>query len=155
MSDALVRDLGIPMATLVVCFLSTVILVIHAELFLIAMSALSPPEALPLLVLLAALGQMAGKSLVYLGGSGALRLSERLQRASARWREKIARWRGANAQLILMSSFTGLPPFMLVSVVAGALQIRFRTFLLCGFIGRLGRFSIAVAFPQLVRQLLS
>ena len=155
MSDTLIRDLGIPLATFVICFLSTIIVVIHAELFLIAVSALSPPEALPALALLAALGQILGKSLVYLGGRGILRLSARLQRAAERCKPKIERWKHGHAGLILASSFTGLPPFALVSVLAGALAIRFRTFLVFGFLGRLGRFAIVLAFPQLIVGLLA
>ncbi len=41
MSDTLIRDLGIPLATFVICFLSTIIVVIHAELFLIALAVMA------------------------------------------------------------------------------------------------------------------
>jgi membrane protein YqaA with SNARE-associated domain len=155
MSDALVRELGIPLATFLACLLSTVIPVIHAELFLIAVSALSPPAALPGLALLAALGQMLGKSAMYVGGDGIRRASARLQRATARYRRKMERWRHGDAGLVLVSSFTGLPPFALISVVAGAFEIRFRTFFLFGFAGRLGRFGIVLALPQVVKGLLA
>jgi membrane protein YqaA with SNARE-associated domain len=150
MTDALVSDLGIPLATFVLCFLSAVIPLIHAELYLITVSVLSPPETLPLLAVLGALGQILGKLILFYGGRGTLRLSARVQRIVDRYHHKME---GAGWALVFVSSFTGFPPFMIISVLAGMFEVRLRTFLVFGFLGRLLRFAIALAFPQLVKDL--
>ena len=54
------------------------------------------------------------------------------------------------APLIGVSALTGLPPFYLVSIAAPALGVRFGTFLAMGLAGRLLRFAVLVALPQLV-----
>jgi membrane protein YqaA with SNARE-associated domain len=153
-SEALISEVGIPLATFVLCFLSAVVPLIHAELYLITVSALSPPELLPALAVLGAVGQILGKCLVYLGGRGFLRISSRIEAAAARHKHKIEKWKHGDAALIFVSSFTGFPPFMFVSALAGMFRIRFRTFFAFGFLGRLGRFTLALAFPQLIKSLL-
>jgi membrane protein YqaA with SNARE-associated domain len=119
---------------------------VNAEILLLGL-ALAAPEAAPLLVVVMAAGQMAGKSALFLGGDRFTPAA--IETRLARWRLD-GRGRGAAGPLIGVSAFTGLPPFYLVSIAAPALGVRFRTFLAMGLAGRLLRFAVLVALPQLV-----
>jgi membrane protein YqaA with SNARE-associated domain len=46
-----------------------------------------------------------------------------------------------------VSGLVGLPPLAVVSPLAGAAAMRRRQFFLCGFAGRLGRFSVLALAP--------
>jgi membrane protein YqaA with SNARE-associated domain len=142
----------IVLGTFVYCVGSAVIPVLHAEAYLIAVSALTSPALSWTLVVSATAGQMVGKVIMYGAGRGALRLpSERLQRrlaaAAARYQGK----RTLGNALIFLSSATGLPPFYVISVAAGTLRVPLATFILFGTAGRFLRFALAVFLPQLIK----
>jgi membrane protein YqaA with SNARE-associated domain len=138
--------------TFLYCIGSAVIPVMHAEAYLIAVSALSPPAVAWALVIAATIGQMIGKVAMYLAGRGAVRLP------SVWLRERIAK-AGAKAQshgnvgnaLIFVSSAVGLPPFYVISVAAGVLRVPLGGFVVFGAAGRFLRFAVAVFLPQLIR----
>lgn len=58
------------------------------------------------------------------------------------------------ALLVLVSSLTGLPPFFLMTLVAGAVKMNLALFLTAGTTGRLLRFGALVTLPQLVLSLM-
>ena len=125
---------------------SSLVPFVNAEILLLGLTAASP-EAAPLLVVVMAAGQMAGKSALFLGGD---RLTPpAIEARLARWRLD-RRKRAAGAPLIGVSALVGLPPFYLVSIAAPSLGVRFRTFLAMGLAGRLLRFALLVALPHLV-----
>ena len=144
------------LTTFGVCAFSAVVPLVNAELYLLAASAMAPPELVIPLIVAAATGQMAGKSLMYLAGVGALQLpSARLRRVVARVEE---RYRGAKAGgatlgggIILLSAVAGLPPFYVVSIACGLLRIPFLQFLTLGMLGRLVRFTVIVLAPQMLK----
>ncbi len=124
---------------------SSLVPFVNAELLLLGL-ALGAPAAAPLLAVVVAVGQMAGKSALFFGGS---RLPEGvLQARLERWRLRDLGGRAA-APLVGMSALTGLPPFYLLSVAAPALGVRFPTFLVVGLAGRLLRFGALVLLPDL------
>lgn len=125
---------------------SSLVPFVNAEILLLGL-AVSSPAAAPLLAVVMAAGQMAGKSVLFLGG-GRLTPS-RFDAQLTRWRLD-GRTRRVRAPLIGISALTGLPPFYLVSVAAPALGVSFRTFLALGLAGRLLRFGALVALPQLI-----
>ena len=138
--------------TFLYCIGSAVIPVMHAEAYLIAVSALSPPAVAWALVIAATIGQMIGKVAMYLAGRGAVRLPsvwlrERIAKASAQVQNR----RHVGNALIFVSSATGLPPFYVISVVAGVLRTPLTGFILFGAAGRFLRFAVAVFLPQLIR----
>jgi membrane protein YqaA with SNARE-associated domain len=57
---------------------------------------------------------------------------------------------GAAAAVIFTSAVSGLPPFYLVSVAAGALRVSLARFLILGASGRFLRFASVVALPRLI-----
>lgn len=147
MVDSLVAALGIYAAALVIGVLSGLVPLINGEVALIvvvlATGKLGPALALAVLV---AAGQMIAKIVLYQTARGAseLRPDSKLGRRIAHARERIARWNDKPLLVTFVSAITGLPPFYLVTLLAGALGVRFRTFLVLGIIGRVVRF-VAIA----------
>ena len=62
---------------------------------------------------------------------------------------RLERWKQRPYFVYGLSSVTGLPPFYLVSLAAGALRIKFTWFCVIGFAGRAVRFAVIVALPWL------
>ena len=60
----------------------------------------------------------------------------------ARAREKVARWKNKPVALTLLAASVGIPPFYLMTLVAGILRMRFGMFLALAILGRIVRFSL-------------
>jgi membrane protein YqaA with SNARE-associated domain len=141
-------------ATFVYCVGSAIIPVMHAEAYLITVSALSPPAVAWALVVAATAGQMVGKVVMYLAGRGVVHIpSEWLQRRVAQAAARYQGQRNIGNGLIFVSSSTGLPPFFFVSVAAGMLRVPIPSFIVFGAAGRFLRFTVAVFLPQLIKSL--
>ena len=151
------------LATFGVCLLSALVPVVNAEVALVAIALVSPVPPL-VLALVAGLGQMVGKMLFYLLGRGALdperwRRWRREGTASGRWAAWTARTRAwaqrhawGPAVLTGVSAFSGLPPFAVVSVLAGTLRMRWWVFASVGYAGRSARFLLVLLAPGLLPQ---
>lgn len=145
--EGIVEATGIYLATLIVGVLSGLVPVINGELFLIgAIKLLADdlPGAIVVAVLMA-LGQMIAKIILYHAALkttelGRGKLADKLRAA----RERIEKWRSKPLAVLAASASLGLPPFYLVTLAAGVLQIRFVTFLWIGIVGRVVRF-VAIA----------
>jgi membrane protein YqaA with SNARE-associated domain len=124
----------------------------NAEVIVLALPAVAPTRpALVLLLLVATAGQMAGKCIVYwIGRRGSKYSTPRMTRAIDRWRDRLANWRTGPMGLVFFSSAVGLPPFFVVTAMAGALRVNFPRFLVAGTAGRLVRFGALILVPQLV-----
>jgi membrane protein YqaA with SNARE-associated domain len=124
---------------------------VNGEVLLLSFSALArSPFDLVCLVLLASAGQMAGKCALYWAGRGTLRF--RLDRASrmvASWRERFNRAPSKHLCLVFISSALGIPPFYVISVLAGVFRIGFGQFVGVGLCGRLVRFGTLAFIPRL------
>jgi membrane protein YqaA with SNARE-associated domain len=120
-----------------------------AEIVVLALPAVAGSGfELAMLVVVATVGQMAGKGLVYWGarrGSGLA--SPRLTQAIARWEQRLHRWHSRPTALVFVSSSVGFPPFFLVTAFAGAARWSFSRFLVAGAVGRLLRFGLLVLVP--------
>lgn len=142
--DSLGASVGIYLATLIIAVLSGLVPLVNGELYLVAAVLLvgAPAPALAL-ALLVAVGQMIAKVVLYYTARGAselgraTRLGAKLERARA----LAHRWRRKPLTVLFASAVTGLPPFYLVSLLAGVLEIRIGTFLLLGTAGRVLRFG--------------
>jgi membrane protein YqaA with SNARE-associated domain len=140
------------LSTFGVCLASGFIPLINAEIYLLAASAASPSYATVPLLVMGTLGQMTAKVVMYLGGSGVLRLpthrhADRMHRVM----EELQRWRGSTATMIFVSASVGLPPFYVVSVLCGMMRTGLWQFILLGTAARMLRFSVFVFFPELVK----
>lgn len=108
-------------------------------------------------VLVAATGQMVGKSCFFLGGRA---VSVRSTGRKKPRRSRIAQWleglvarapaqRAATVVTVLVSAVTGLPPFALVSTLAGGWKLRLPSFFVLGLAGRSARFAGVLLVPQI------
>lgn len=153
---SLIQQAGPAAATFVVSLAGAVVPFISTEAFLLAVVALAPADG-PVwtLAIVAAAGQMAGKSVLYWSADAAARCS--------RWHGTdhagLARMRGRLASMspivaggfIFVSAAGGIPPFILVTIIAGAARVRFLPFLAAGLAGRLLRMLSVVSVAAAVR----
>ena len=131
--------------------ISAVLPWVNAEIIVLSLPAVAPSKAaLMVLVVIATAGQMTGKCFVYWAGrkgNGILpaKATTLLDKMKARFSSSPSKAAG----LVLVSSLVGLPPFFLITFVAGALRMNFLVFLTAGTTGRLVRFGLLVTLPQL------
>jgi membrane protein YqaA with SNARE-associated domain len=125
---------------------------VNAEvLMLAALPFARSPLHLALLVALMTLGQMTGKSAMYwCSRRAALRPTLRMRNTMTRWTARLDRHPRWALGVVLVSSAVGIPPFYIVSIVAGALNIAFGRFLVVGTLGRLVHFAALALVPQLI-----
>jgi len=141
------------LVTLAVSFASALVPLINVEAYLGAVTATNDGLNLWLLCLFAGLGQMAGKVLWYWAGRRSMEWSWVSRKMSTPKRQRqLELWRGrvhgrplASGVVLLTSAFVGMPPYAVVSVLAGQLRMPFALFCLTGLLGRTGRFAV-VAF---------
>ena len=140
-------------ATLGMSFLSGFVPLVNIEAYLLGAAALLPGIPPLVVVVPAALGQMAAKAVLFLGGRGLvslpLRFRDRALAAAARLGTR------RPPAFVFTSALTGLPPFYVVSVAAGMLGFRPGPFLLAGLAGRLLRFGAVFALPGLLAWVIS
>jgi membrane protein YqaA with SNARE-associated domain len=118
----------------------------------LAVAAVDDTYPSVVLAAVAAAGQVAGKLLWYAAGAGTTRLpwlrgkleSPKVAAAMTRWRDRTDGRPVYTGLVLLASAFAGLPPFMLMSVVAGVLRVRMWLFLGTGLVGRFFRFWIVL-----------
>ena len=148
MTDHLLAMLGIYGGTFVVSIISGLVPVVNAEIFLVGLVRLAVDRSsqLPAIVIAAATGQMVAKIGLYRAGQSLLDLPRgRYQAKIETVRRKLEQWKSRPYFIYAVSAVTGLPPFYLTVLAAGAMKIRFRAFLVIGLAGRLLRFAVLVA----------
>ena len=136
----------------VLSFISAVFPLVSAEVVVLALAAASPGTNVVLLAAVATAAQMAGKSTMYWVGSRvSTNTPVRYRAAMARWEHRFRHSGGRVATLVFVSSASGLPPFYVISTLAGAFRTSFLTFLIAGTVGRFIRFASLGLFPGMVR----
>ena len=157
--------IGWLLATAGTAALGSVFPLVNIELYLITVVSTTDTAVWWVLGLAAAVGQVAGKTLFYLAGKGSFTLGERLGRMTqakrgSRWAEWLRRfhqrveerpWWGV--AVLFASAIPGVPPFTLMSFVAGAAGIRFVAFLLASLAGRGLHFLLVAGAPELIQHL--
>jgi membrane protein YqaA with SNARE-associated domain len=135
-----------------VAFVSAVFPVVNAELAVVAFAAALPEASVLMLVLVATGAQMAGKCTMYwLGRKSAVLVHGRYAQAIERWGHRFRGSGGRASVLVFLSSASGLPPFYLVSTLAGAFRTSFAAFLIAGTAGRFVHFAVLGFLPFLLR----
>lgn len=131
-------------------FVSAVLPWVNAELLVLSLPAVAGSNGeLATLVLLATAGQMAGKCIIYWVARRAGTVpSGRLLATLERWRERAAAKPSSPVMIVAASSIVGIPPFYVMSAVAGALRVNFWSFFVAGTCGRLIRFSTLAYLPH-------
>ncbi len=133
-----------------IAVLSAVLPWVNAELVMLSAVPLAgSPLRLGVLVGVVTAGQMTGKAVMY----WIARRTNRphgpvLQRILGRWRERLQRNPRSALVVTLVSSIVGIPPFYLVAMAAGALNVAFSRFLAVGTLGRLIHFTVVAFVPH-------
>ncbi len=138
------------LATFGYCLVSGLAPIVNAELYLLSIAVLAPPQLRLPLAAAAALGQIIGKTMLYGVARGAIRLpGGRVQVQLDRARKWASGRRIARGPLVLVSAATGLPPFYLLTLALGIARAPVGSFMALGFAGRLIRFAALVMVPSL------
>jgi membrane protein YqaA with SNARE-associated domain len=140
------------------CLLAAVTVVLPAEAYLVG-AVLVSDVAAPALALAGAAGQVAGKLAYYLVGRGLLDVA-RLRgggRAKGRWADRMTaveawcrRHPWGPSAVTAVSAFAGVPPYAVVSVLAGTVGMRWWLFVVVSLAGRFLRFWLLVLSPELL-----
>lgn len=124
---------------------------VNAELLMAALlpTALAHGQ-LTLLALVAAAGQMTGKTAIYwmARGSTSRLATNRVVEQMERWRPLVATPSRA-VPVLLASAAIGFPPLFVLTILAGSLQMRFRLFFLASTIGRIVHFGAIAMIPAM------
>ena len=136
---------------LMLSFVSAVVPWVNAEVILLGFAAtVGSTSELAVVVVVVTAGQMIGKCLLYEASRRAAALPRHADEAASRWQRRLSSVRSAPLTLVFVSSVVGVPPFYLVTLVAGALRIGVGRFVAAGTLGRLVRFGCLVAVPHLL-----
>lgn len=154
--ESLIGELGLTLGTFVVCLVSGFVPIVSAELFLIAVAVAASWDAMVAVALAATAGQMVAKIITFFAGVGVVRLPlGRFREGIERHRKSVEeKWKSGPDWLIFVSALVGLPPFYVISILAGTLGVKWPRFLVAGTIGRMLRFAACLAFPQVVKRYL-
>lgn len=145
--------LGTWLTTLVVSILSGIIPVINTEVYLVAVAALTPAQAWPI-ILITTLGHLIAKIILYqLGRHGIRPHTKRFDRQIERAETAMRKHPLGIDAVVATSGLTGFPPFYGVSVVAGLMKIPLLRFVLVATPARLLRFVIVFYAPRLIKDL--
>ena len=124
----------------------------NAEVLMIsAIPMAGSRSALAVLVLAVSAGQMTGKGVMYWISRRSTRArSPRVQEAIDRWQVRLRHRPTTALAITFVSALVGIPPFFVVSMAAGALQVAFGRFIAVGAAGRLMHFAIVAFLPELL-----
>jgi len=145
-----VELLAVWLTTFAVCAISGPLPVVHSELYLFTVSVASPARWVWALIIAAVLGQLAGKSLLYFVGRGAIRIrSERFQRMIQGAQAKMQANPRTGGGILFVSATLGLPPMFPTTLACGAARMNYAWFLILTAAGRFVHYAIVVFVPQL------
>ncbi|MFE3459793.1 VTT domain-containing protein [Nocardiopsis aegyptia] len=139
-----------------VALLSGLVPVLNIELYLVGAVVAVDDGALVAMAVAAGLGQTLGKLPYYYVGRGTISAPWLRRRAATpgRWAARAERWREKAQErpvwglgLVALSSFASVPPFLIVSVLAGVVRIDVWRFAAITFVTRTARFLIVVYAP--------
>jgi membrane protein YqaA with SNARE-associated domain len=128
---------------------SAVVPLINIEAYLSVRAAVASVDAIWVMSLVAAVGQMLGKIAWYYLGASSLhwewvrRRAEKPKNAARleTWRARTHERPVFTGAIVFVSAFTGFPPFAILSVLAGQLRMSLTLFLVIGLVGRWLRFA--------------
>jgi len=150
----IISNYGLYSGTYIICFISGFVPIVNAEIFLIFVSSLVTKSLFLPVLLLASIGQMTAKAVLFFSGMGVVKISlKRYQSKINETMAKMQKWESKVDLLIFLSAFTGFPPFYIITIVSGIIRHNFFRFFIVGLAGRVLRFGIVMLFPQIYKQL--
>ncbi|WP_159940718.1 MULTISPECIES: hypothetical protein [unclassified Nocardiopsis] len=139
-----------------VALVSGLVPFINIEVYLVGAVVTLDDGALAAMAVAAGAGQTLGKVPYYYAGRGTLSAPWIRRRAQTpgRWAARVEGWRRKaqerpvwGAGLVALSSFASIPPFVVVSVLAGMVRMNLPLFCAVTFATRTARFLIVVFAP--------
>ncbi|ASU77628.1 hypothetical protein CDG81_04095 [Actinopolyspora erythraea] len=138
---------------------TAVVPVFSAEVYLVSVVLTQAGPPWWVLGPVAAAGQLLGKAVHYLAARGVVRLPGLLNRAGRgegwRWPRRLhelcERHPVSGAGMVLLSGLVGVPPFAAVVLAAGMLRSSLVVWLPSAVLGRVARFCLLAAVPELLR----
>ncbi|WP_158604514.1 VTT domain-containing protein [Nocardioides mangrovicus] len=138
------------LTTLLVGFGSAVLPFINIEAYLGGVGAAIKHVGVWQVSLAAAVGQTSGKIVLYYAADWAMGLPWiRKKMATPKWQESYARWAkrveehpGQTAAVLFASASAGIPPLLVIAVLAGNLRVRIWLFVSTVLVGRWIRFLV-------------
>ena len=144
-------------ATFFFSIASALLPVLNVEAFV---AVVAQKHAIIVVALVAAAGQMVGKSLWYYAGAHAEKLPyihnkmqrPKFQASLAKWRHNTEARTFYTGMILFASASAGFPPYAVIAALAGVLRVSFTLFLVTGFVGRFLRFWFFAALLDQVLQ---
>ncbi len=138
------------LTTLVVAFGSALLPFVNIEAYLAAVGAAIRHVGVWEVAAAAAIGQTAGKVVLYYAAEWAMDLPWiRRKMATPKWKASYERWRlwiadhpGGTAALLFASASVGFPPLYVMAVLAGQLRVNIWLFVSTCLVGRYVRFLV-------------
>ncbi|MFD6950790.1 hypothetical protein A6A08_11590 [Nocardiopsis sp. TSRI0078] len=139
-----------------VALVSGAVPVVNIEVYLVGAVLAVDDGALAAMAVAAGAGQTLGKVPYYYAGRGSLSVPwiRRRARTPGKWAVRAEGWRRRaeeqpvwGAGLLALSSFASVPPFMVVSVLAGVVRMNVGLFCAVTFLTRTARFLVVVFAP--------
>lgn len=142
---------GLYLGCFLLSILSALVPWVNGEVVLLSLAAMArSPADLFTLVLLTSAGQMAGKCGLYWAGRGVVPFySDRMGRTMKVWKERFEKMPSRHLALVFVSSAFSIPPFYVITLLAGASRVRFGPYFVVGACGRFLRFALIVLIPRL------
>lgn len=148
----------IVLTTLLVGFGSALLPFINIEAYLGAVGVAKVGGGIVLVSLAAAVGQTTGKVVLYYTADRAMNLPWMRKKMSGpkweasydKWRHRIADHPTQTALLLLASSGLGVPPLLVIAVLAGHLRVNIWLFVSTCLIGRWARFALVLGLADVV-----
>lgn len=139
-------------STVLISIASALVPVINVELYLGVLATQINPASAAAVAISAAVGQLIGKLVWYFVSARSMDAAWiRKKLAQEKWRRRYESWherlgeRPVLAAVVLFaSSFVGLPPLLVMAVVAGSLRIPLAVFVPTVVIGRAIRFYLVL-----------
>jgi membrane protein YqaA with SNARE-associated domain len=140
------------LTTLVVAFGSALLPFVNIEAYLAAIGAAVDGATLWFIAGAAAIGQTAGKVLLYYAAEWTMNLpwlkkkmsSPKWQASYERWQQRINTHPGQTAAILFASASLGFPPLYVIAVLAGQLKVNIWLFVTTCLTGRFLRFLALV-----------
>jgi membrane protein YqaA with SNARE-associated domain len=138
------------LTTLVVAFGSAILPFVNIEAYLAAVGAAVRHVGIWEVAAAAAIGQTAGKVVLYYAADWAMNLPWiRKKMATPKWKASYERWQrwitdhpGGTASLLFASASVGFPPLYVLAVLAGQLRVNIWLFVSTCLVGRYLRFLV-------------
>jgi membrane protein YqaA with SNARE-associated domain len=152
--DSLRLALGLYGAALAIGFIAGLFPFVSIELFLVGATAYGvEPHALPILIVLGALGNQIARSITYYMGAGVFDLPRgKLRVKIEAFQARIEHWNRRPLIILAASSTIGIPPLYLLGFIAQPiLKLSHTVFTAVSFTGRLLRMTTVVVVTYVIR----